>query len=470
VNRVVAAFLPITASATLAAALSAQEFVNEDLSVGAVATTPLKEVRIPIDIPIIWNWPLPAWDSQDSAYYDYTRAVERMDDGDFRAAALFFARIHRQYPRSVYAAESFYWHAFSLYRIGGSRNLREAVELLDLQQRLHPRTRTASDGLVLATRVRGELARFGSETAVRELSRAWRDADECSNTGTNVKVAALNAWMLYDAGMAVNHLRQTLRSDRQCGRSLREQAVFILAQIQTPESVELMLGLAQDAREHAVRVQAVQWLSEVPDPRAVAILESVLRGPADIAIKESAMYALSRLGALADPALFRDIAAGPYYPSSLRVQAIDWLSEQPLSHHFPFLMQTYVDEKSADVRHAIVRGVAGQKNAADVAWLLTVGRDSAAASRTRSLAIAAAAELNATPTELLRTYRDVHPVALRQTIIDAIGKRRDHASVDVLIDIASNEEVAALRGASIGWLRQSSDPRAVAFVGSYKER
>jgi HEAT repeat protein len=370
----------------------------------------------------------------------------------------------------VYAAESFYWHAFSLYRVGTERNLRKAIELLETQRRLHPRSRTASDALTLATRMRGDLALAGSDNALRELGQALRNADECSGTGVNVKIAALNAFQQIDAAMTVNYLRDVFQRRNPCARYLREQSVFILAQIDTPEADELMLGLARDAGDLNVRIEAVQFLAEVPDVRAVALLESIVRGSAPTRLRESALFALSRQSTMADASLFRDIAESPYTPPQLRVQAVQWLAEQQFLDESSLFLRLYKVERNEDVRHALVNAVANQKNVSDAPWLLQVGRDSSTALATRKLAISAAAALQAPPSELYKLYREVELVPLRQQIIDILGRHREQVAVSMLIDIVSVEAVTTLRGTSLGWLRQSKDPRAVAFISSYREK
>src|SRR5690606_19065680 len=149
----------------------------------------------------------------------------------------YFARIHRQFPRSVYAPDSWYWEAFALYRLGGAANLRVAVTALEAQQRLFPKARTAADGIVLATRLKGELALAGDQGALRELYAILRnDQRGCSTTDASMKVAALSALQPIDAPATIRYLREIFRTSDYCDRLLREQAVFVLAQISSRES------------------------------------------------------------------------------------------------------------------------------------------------------------------------------------------------------------------------------------------
>jgi hypothetical protein len=173
---------------------------------------------------------------------------------------------------------------------------------------------------------------------------------------------------------------------------------------------------------------------------------------------------------MADASIFRDIAESPYTPPQLRVQAVQWLAEQQFLDESSLFLRLYRVERNDEVRHALVNAVATQKNVSDAPWLLEVGRDSSTALATRKLAISAAAALQAPPSELYKLYREVELVPLRQQIIDILGRHREQVAVSMLIDIVSVEAVTTLRGTSLSWLRQSKDPRAVAFISSYREK
>src|SRR5471032_365570 len=72
------------------------------------------------DVPRSWA---PA-DSADSLWRQGRTAIS---DEDWRLAQRLFSQIHDRFPKSAYAADSYYWEAFALSRRGGSSNLRDAV-------------------------------------------------------------------------------------------------------------------------------------------------------------------------------------------------------------------------------------------------------------------------------------------------------------------------------------------------------
>ena len=71
--------------------------------------------------------PPAAWLQGDPADSLYRAAREALDRRDYRSAADLFAQVPSRFPRSGYAADAYYWRAFSLYRLGGTAQLKTGV-------------------------------------------------------------------------------------------------------------------------------------------------------------------------------------------------------------------------------------------------------------------------------------------------------------------------------------------------------
>src|SRR5438874_381863 len=67
--------------------------------------------------------PPAAWLQGDPADSLYRAAREALDRRDYRRAADLFEQVPARFPRSGYAADAYYWRAFSLYRVGGTPQL-----------------------------------------------------------------------------------------------------------------------------------------------------------------------------------------------------------------------------------------------------------------------------------------------------------------------------------------------------------
>ena len=112
------------------------------------------------------------WLQGDPADSLYRAAREALNRRDYLRAAELFAQVPARYPRSGYAADAYYWRAFSLYRLGGTPQLRSALEALRTQRERFPDAATGGDANALATRIEGELARRGDPEAAARVTAA----------------------------------------------------------------------------------------------------------------------------------------------------------------------------------------------------------------------------------------------------------------------------------------------------------
>ncbi len=176
--------------------------------------------------------PPPAWQQGDPGDSLYRSARTALSRNDYRRAAQLFQRLRAEFPRSAYAADSHYWEAFALYRIGGAADLERAARELENQRRTYPQARTRRDADALATRIRGELARRGdagaAERVARDAARPARAPRAVTIQGgeEDVRVAALNALLQMDAEQAMPILRQVLARRDAGSASLRRKAVI----------------------------------------------------------------------------------------------------------------------------------------------------------------------------------------------------------------------------------------------------
>src|SRR6476661_9030088 len=120
--------------------------------------------------------PPAAWLRDDPADSLYRAAREALDRRDFRAAADLFAQVPSRFPKSGYAADAYYWRAFALYRLGGTAQLKAALQALDTQRDRFPTAATKGDAKALARRIQGELARQGDPEAAARVAEDAEDA------------------------------------------------------------------------------------------------------------------------------------------------------------------------------------------------------------------------------------------------------------------------------------------------------
>jgi len=78
-----------------------------------------------------------AWASSDPADTLFRNARDMLNKGDYRRAADLFKSLPQKFPSSAYVADAQYWQAYSLYRIGGTPDLQEALAVLEARKPTH---------------------------------------------------------------------------------------------------------------------------------------------------------------------------------------------------------------------------------------------------------------------------------------------------------------------------------------------
>ena len=417
--------------------------------------------------------PPAAWLQGDPADSLYRAAREALDRRDYRQAADLFAQVPARFPRSGYAADAYYWRAFSLYRLGGTPQLRDgARSALDTQRERFPKAATKGDAKALASRIQGELARQGDPAAAAIVAAAAADAgrppvpptppvrplppgqpappdsadaaqppgdgdDRCADDDDDTKLAALNALQQMDDERARPILQRVLARRDAGSVCLRRKAVFLIAQESAAGTEDILLETARNDPDPEVREQAVFWLSQVGTDRAVGALDSILRTSKDPALQEKAVFALSQHGSARASQALRTYAERPDLPVDLREKAIFWIGQSGGAENEAFLRALYGRLKEEALREKVLFSVSqagGQENAR---WLLgdRAGRaDSRSSSGSRPSSGPARAMRPIT--DLTALYASMTDREMREQLIFVYSQRDEPAAVDKLLEIA----------------------------------
>lgn len=457
------------------------------------------------------------WSQQDPADSLYRAAREAMNRGDHQRAASLFHQVWNQHPRSTYAPDAPYWEAFNRYRAGETRDLERALELLDVQAERYAEatTRGNGDAEALRTRIRGMLARRGDVRAAESIvvsanelagigprigvevgarmaamaeelsvrgevlgARLARIAEEGAAIGMAVvgrsradvpehcreqvesQLAALNALIHMNANRALPVLQRVMARRDECAAPLRRRAVFMIAEKQSPETVDILLDAAREDPDLEVRRQAVFWLSEVDDPRAVAALESFLTSSQDDRIRERAIFALSQHDSPEARRILRRVAADESVPVQLRSKTIFWLGAEGSDEDLDYLKSMFGQLPDTRLNERILFSVGQAQRSRDARWLLSVATDDSISTELRMTALFWAAEAGA-PAEALGTlYDELDDRRLKERILFGLSESGEPGAIDKLIEIVRTEEDSQLRQKAIFWLGNSDDPRA----------
>ena len=434
--------------------------------------------------------PPAAWLENDPADSLYRAAREALDRRDYRTAADLFAQVPVRFPKSGYAADSYYWRAFALYRLGGTAQLRTALEALTTQRDKFPKAATQGDAKALALRIQGELARQGDPQAVLAIQNDVNNIvdqpeppvppvppvgavpatpptppspdgdDRCSDDDDDTKLAALNALMQMDDERARPILRRVLARKDAGSVCLRRKAVFLIAQEDTEGAEDILLETARNDPDHEVREQAVFWLSQVGTERAVGALDSILRTSKDPSLQEKAVFALSQHDSPKASQALRAYAERPDLPENVREKAIFWIGQSGGKENEAYLRSLYGRLKEVELRNKVLFSISQAGGPENMRWLLGVVRDNTQPVELRKQALFWAGQGDASMADLASLYSTLNVRELREQVIFVYSQRDDSAAVDRLLEIARRDPDTELRKKALFWLGQSSDPRA----------
>ena len=405
------------------------------------------------------------WLQEDPGAKAYAAARDALNKGRYPAAADAFAALRKDYPRSGYVPDSYYWQAFALYRRGGNNNMRAAIDLLDQQRTRYPAAGTVKDADDLRVQLESRLAQQGDAGSAENITR--RAQQPCDEGDQETRAAALSALLNMNAERAIPILKQVLQKRDECSAELRRQAVFLISQKMTDESVDILLDLAHrnPDPDPEVREQAVFWLSQVKTPEALQALESILRESKDPDVQEKAVFAISQHGSDEAMRVLREYAERPDAPENLRENAIFWIGQNPKAGGTTYLMDLYPRLSNPDLKEKAIFAIAQGQNADSRRWLLERAKDRSESVDVRKNALFWAGQTGGlTTAELKDLYGTLSESEMKEQVIFVASQRNEPAAVDFLMDVAKNEQDKDLKKNAIFWLGQSKDPRVSQFL------
>jgi len=526
------AVAPLVAAAaaleTAAAPLAAMHLDFEALAaqgpVLAMSAVQLEQVALALPTLVVLAdvddlVPPEPWVQQDPADSLYRAARQALNRNQYTRAAELFQTVQKRYPRSTYTADSYYWQAFALYRVGSDDGLRAAREALRTQSTRFPKASTRHDAEVLLRRVQGELAKRGDRDAAEFLRR---EADSIAppeppepaepvepaepaepaepvepaeppevrpgrerpprpprpdrpprpsrgsscDDDDDIRVAALQGLLNMDAERAVPILKAVLARRDTASVCLRRKAVWLVSQKRSPETSAILLNAVRSDPDREVREQAVFWLSQVPGEETVAALDSILRDPkTDPEIQDKAIFALSQHRSARAGAILRAFAERRDAPSELRERAIFWLGQNRSAENAQFLKDLYGKLENDDLKEKVIFSLSQMGGADNYRWLMDIALNQNEGIEIRKKALFWAGQGHSVDVaDLVRLYDSMKDREMREQLIWLYSQRREDAALDKLFDIGKNDPDRELRKKAIFWIGQSRSPRAAQFL------
>ncbi len=411
------------------------------------------------------------WAPQDPADSLYRQAQQAMNRGDYRRAASLFKDLPVKQPNSVYASDALYWEAFSLYRIGGSTELQEALTVLDARKNKYPVGRSRGDDgrfrgdadPALATRIAGVLAARGmgdKELVKRALTEG---GNVCDTEDQSVRAEALNALRQTDPDEALSQAKKILGRKDDCSVQLRRSALWMIANKRDAGAAATLVSVAKTDPSVDLRAEATGFLGSMPGDESLAALEELIKSDDDrvqrAAVRALTVYPNPR-ARTAMHALIENNAAS----EQLRITALDAFDrDRSTLDDASWLRSIYPKIESARIKGRIVAAVARIGGEQNEQWLMSLAKNEDESIDVRSSALNFVAR-TADIASLGKFYDGVSARPLREEIIGALGNRKEPEATDKLIEIARSGTDPDVRRSAINTLTRKKDPRTTKLL------
>ena len=414
--------------------------------------------------PTLHVTPREPWLPQDPADSLYRAARDLLNRSQYRNAAETFRVISSRFPSSGYAPEALYFQAYSLYKIGGQNELRQALSLLDQQKAKFPNANVPDPAL--PTRIRGELASQGDARAAEAVaSTAARQGQSCNRDDMAVRLEALNALSRMNIDSTTPILRRVLSRRDECSISLRRQAITLMAKSPDANTTDIVIDVLKNDPAPEVRRAALSWLGEVPSERGAAALDEVLRSPKDEELHSSALSALASSRNPRAVQALRTVIERKDVSEGLRRTAMSRLASVDSVNAGQFLRTLYPKLESPRLQEAALSQIARLRGDDNQKWMLGFVRDTTQPVRLRTTALS---YLTRSPTTSIADvgglYKNVPEFELKQAIITSLSSRKEPEAVDQLILIYHASTDAKLKIRIIDVLSRRDDPRTKQLV------
>ncbi len=412
--------------------------------------------------------PRAAWAQNDPADSLYRAAREALNRGDYRKAAAMFKDVPVRYQYSAYAPDAMYWQAHSLYRIGNTPDLQEALTVLEALKTKYPnsRTREQKDVSELSMRIAGTLSSRGlaGQDVVKRALAQGGTAGACDSEDQSVRAQALSALMETDPDAAASMAQKILAKKDDCSVQLRKNAVMIVSRKRDGPTLAALTGVAKSDPSSEVRQYAVRYIASMSGDDALAALEDLLKSSDDQNVQREAVRVLATHSSPRARQAARAIIERNDAQVGLRLSALRaFNSDRASTDDAAWLRSIYTKVDNPSVKSEIVSTITRIGGEGMDQWLLTLAKNEDESIDARNSAVRKAAQTMDIPS-LGKFYDSVPQGRLRETIIDVLGNRPDAGATDKLIDIVKTGTDSRLRQQAISALSRKKDPRTTQLL------
>ena len=442
-----------------------------------------------------------AWAQGDPADSLYREARDQFNRGDYRRAADLFKSLPQKYTNSAYVADAQYYQAFSLYRIGGTPELQEALAVLEARKpttpdrsvgsrgvgggvgsgvsmngtttyvssdrlgyQFGPGGRNNNDAAGLAARIASVLSSRGmsNDAAVKRALAAGGNA--CNPDDQSVKAEALSALIQNDPETGRQMAVKILANKDECSIPLRRNAVMLVGNKHDDAAAATLIPVAKSDPSPGVRMAALDYLIRVQTDAAVTAVMELARSDTSKQIQRAAVRALAQSTNARARAEVRTLVENNTGDESLRISVIDGLDRDRITvEDATWLRGLYGKTTSSRIKERIVSALARAGGDANSQWLLTLVRNTDESLDSRTAALEHVGR-TMDVTTLVKMYDASAERPIRRSVIDLLSERKEPAALDKIVDVAKTGTDVEMRKHAIYVLSRSKDPRASAAL------
>ncbi|HEU4521231.1 MAG TPA: HEAT repeat domain-containing protein [Thermoanaerobaculia bacterium] len=258
----------------------------------------------------------------------YEDANEALDDAEWREAADGFRKVAAM--NGERAAAALHWLAYAQHKMGQRSDA--LATLVDLQRR-YPKSKWAADGKALELEVR--------QSAGQAVAPDRVDDED-------LKLMAVNGLMHTDPERAIPILEKIINGNQSA--KVKDKALFVLAQANTPRALEIMGRIARDSSRPELQARALKNLGILGGENSRKVLGDVYASTNDRKVKKTILKSYMISG---DRARLLSLAKGESDPE-LRADAVQQLGITGAREE---LADLYATEQSVDVKKKIIHAM-----------------------------------------------------------------------------------------------------------------
>lgn len=397
----------------------------------------------------------------------YQRARDAFNDDRFREAERMYRRVASETEDDDLAADAYYWRAYSLYRLGGARDLDDAARTLDQLHEHYPDADTMPDADRLYDRIERALAKQGRTRDADERERSRHDRDEHGrdrereHDRNESKLMALSALMQMDPERAIPVLRKIIADDRPENAELREHALMMLTHNAPDEAEDILIDIVTTDEDPELVAMAIFWLSQTDGERSFAAIEQAFQNHKDDEVREAALFALGHHGGSQAVAFLKNIVVDPDMDSEVREYALFSLAQSGADGLVDIYMQIFEMETDSEVRSMVLFSMAQLDEDIPQDWFVDIIKDEGEDREVREQALHAATMMDLVDVPFLRqVYNASDDEEMKEMVLFALSRIDEPEALDLMIEIIRNTDDPELRENAIFMLSRFDDDRA----------